>query len=153
MIIKYLKRLFSTSRQNKKYKGGRAIRQGSIKEFKKVKQELEEAGGICNANANTKKSAAEEEKNKDYDALKERHRYEIIESLHEGIDVFKDDEFRKASIESFAKSKMSIEDIKTHLDQVRLVNNSSRRIGGSVQTKLPQKTIPDKRNNDFSYIE
>jgi uncharacterized NAD-dependent epimerase/dehydratase family protein len=138
-----LKRLFfsfTNNRQSKKYKHGE-IRQVSIKDIHEAKKSLEEAGGINYIGTN-------KNKNKSRSVTEEKYRHDIIASLHEGIDIFKDDEFKKASIESFAKSKMSIEEIKTHLDQVRELHlNSNNRIHGSVQrereTKLPQKNLPD----------
>jgi hypothetical protein len=136
MIIEFLKRLFSG--KSEKYKGENQIRQVSIKDIHEAKKSLEEVGGIeyrTNQSKNKQESRS---------VTEEKYRHDIIASLHEGIDVFKDDEFRKASIESFAKSKMTIDEIKTHLDQVRDLN-SNNRIHRSVQTqtKLPQKSIPD----------
>ena len=56
---------------------------------------------------------------KEIDSLKTQHRKEIITALHEG--VFADNDKRNWSIEVFTKSKMTIEEIKLHLDQIRYV--------------------------------
>ena len=140
MTIKdVLKRLFFTftNRQSEKCKCKHGeIRQVSIKDIHEAKKSLEEAGGI-EFRSNLKSKSVTEEK----------YRHDIIASLHEGIDIFKDNELRKASVESFAKSKMAIEEIKTHLDQVRSMQHVQH---GTTATKLPQKSIPEKRkDSDF----
>jgi len=84
------------------------------------------------------------ENKKDRNTLEEGFRYDMIRHLHEGI-YFKSAEEKNKSIESFAKSKMTFEEITIHLNQVRSFRSENT-------TKLPQKSIPEKRT-DTGYIK
>jgi hypothetical protein len=115
----------------------------SKEEYNIVKQDLKEANTIIASLSEINKSLTElKNKKKDRDTLEEGFRYDMIRHLHEGI-YFKSEQERKNSIESFAKSKMSFEEITTHLNQVRNFRSGT--------TKLPEKSIPEKRS-DSNFI-
>jgi hypothetical protein len=77
---------------------GRVYPTVSIQEYNKLKLALEQA-------------KAENE------VLKTQYRKDVISALHEGCNL--KDEDRNRSIESFTKSKMNFEEIKSHLDHLR----------------------------------
>jgi RNA-binding protein YlmH len=104
----------------------------SKEEYNRLKQELDEVNTKIVSLTEINKSLTEmKDKKKDRDTLEEGFRYDMISHLHEGI-YFKSNEEKNKSIESFAKSKMSFQDITTHLNQVR-----SFRSGTNTTTKLP----------------
>ena len=117
----------------------------SIEEHNKTKQALEEANAKIASLTEINKSFTEMKENKkDRDTLEEGFRYDMIRHLHEGI-YFKSEQERKDSIESFAKSKMSFDEITWHLNLVRNFRS------GMNTTKLPQTSIADK-SKDFGYV-
>jgi len=74
---------------------------------------------------------------------KEEFRYEIIAALFEGLHGMYDDvQYKKKSIDSFARSRMPIEEIKWYVNQVREFQNSNKTIQHP-GTKLPQRSTPD----------
>ena len=103
----------------------------SIEEYNKVKQALEEANNKITSLTEMK------ENKKDRNTLEEGFRYDMIRHLHEGI-YFKNDQDRKESIESFAKSKMIFEEITWHLNLVRSLRSEI-----NTTTKLPQKSTSE----------
>jgi cupin superfamily acireductone dioxygenase involved in methionine salvage len=130
-VYRFLVTIDSDSESDQKVDEETPQQQVSIEEYNKAKKELEQV--------NAKVETLE-------DSLKEEHRYDIIAAMHEGIDFFKNEEdYKKASVESFAKSNMTIDEIKTHLAQVRRLNNRS----STVTTKLPQKSIQDDKRVSF----
>ncbi|HJR84996.1 MAG TPA: hypothetical protein VJ772_06460 [Nitrososphaeraceae archaeon] len=114
-------------------------------EYNVIKQALDEANIKIESLTEINKSLAEiKEQQKDRNVLEEGFRYDMIRHLHEGI-YFKTDKQKEDSIESFAKSKMPIEEITWHLNQIRSFRATMN------TTKLPQTSIREKRN-DSNFI-
>lgn len=85
---------------------GKIYRTVSIQEYNKLKQALEQA-------------------NKEIEAVRTQCRKEIIAALHAGIRCFKDDQDRNRSIDSFANSKMTLEEVSKRLDPLRDIKTST----------------------------
>jgi len=136
--------LFSRSKPRSDNNGtGNSIleRKVSTKEISKVKDALNKATN--NIAIESIKSVIEKEEKtaeqKDPELLLEGFRYDTITLLHEGID-YPSDEERNRSIEIYAKSKMTIEEVKSFLDHLREFQRNSRT---KIGTKLPQRSRPD----------
>ena len=125
----------------------------SIEEHNKVKQALET---ITTENAALKQSNAqlakeEDSLRKEFESLKAQNRFQIVAAYHEGC-YFKNDEAKKASIESFTKSKMDFLEIATFLNQLRSLSKSGS-IELKQETKLPQRSTEQKKmRNDQDFI-
>ncbi len=154
-MFKFLKRIFSRSRnnENRAQKSALPNQYISAKDQKRAK----EFDNIANIEV-TKQQLEAIKPNKELstntaDAIeKEAFRYEAITALHEayyeGFSI--NEQQMKDSIESFAKSNFSIEEIKWHLEQfrwhlehVRELENKNKTIHHQ-GTKLPQKSLPDE---------
>jgi len=111
-----------------------------IEEYNKVKQALEQVDAKVQSLTKVNETVTEE-----LNTLQSKYRYDIVTALHECC-RFKSQDDKKASIDSFTKSKMSFEEISTFLEQLRHIK------GVEYGTKLPQKSIPEKRT-DTGYIK
>jgi len=144
MIIKDILKRVYTLKQDKEETPATV----SIEEHNKIKQVLKESNAKVQSLTEENKSVTEK-----LNTLQSDYRRDIITALHEGC-YFKSTEDKKSSIDSFTKSKMSFEEIKTHLDQVRYyLIKSGYAVEQGISTKLPQRNGQEQEQKKQGMIK
>ncbi len=94
--------------------------------------------------------------NKKLSNAEEELRYQVIEALYSDIPLT--EEYKNQCIESFCKSTLSLDFIKSHVQRIREVTNknNNKTVQPGTRTtssKLIQKSTPEDNRNNFSYID